>query len=160
MSSPVIVPVSINELDQLQKISRQTFSETFASGNTEENMRKYLEEGFSSEKLVAEINDPNSLFYFAVDNGDILGYLKLNLGESQTELKKNEAVEIERIYVLKAWQGKNIGKLLFDWAMDIARTKQAAFVWLGVWEENHRAISFYKKTGICGVQQTHLPARG
>ena len=43
--------VTIDDICQLQKIGRQTFSETFSSQNSEENMRKYLDEGFSIEKL-------------------------------------------------------------------------------------------------------------
>jgi hypothetical protein len=43
-------------IEQLQKIGRQTFSETFSAVNTEENMAKNLEEGFSNEKQVTEGN--------------------------------------------------------------------------------------------------------
>ena len=42
---------TLNDIDQLQKIGKQTFSETFSSTNTEKNMIEYLEEGFSREKL-------------------------------------------------------------------------------------------------------------
>ena len=59
--------VELKDIDQLQKIGRQTFTETFSAGNTEENMGKYLDEGFSLEKLTAEFNDKNSEFYFATN---------------------------------------------------------------------------------------------
>lgn len=111
-------------------------------------MNKYLDEGFSVAKLTAELNDPNAEFYFAMLNNSVIGYLKLNFGRSQTELKDDKAVEIERIYVLKAFQGKNIGQLLYTKALDVARQKNAAYIWLGVWEENPRAIKFYKKNGF------------
>jgi hypothetical protein len=42
----------------------------------------------------------------------VIGYLKLNSGASQTELKEDTALEIERIYVLKAYHGKAVGQLL------------------------------------------------
>lgn len=140
--------VTSKDIDQLQKIGRQTFTETFSAGNTTENMRKYLEDEFSVEKLTAELNDPNAEFYFAILEHSEIGYLKLNFGESQTELKDNRALEIERIYVLKEFHGKEVGQLLYDKAMQIARQKNADYVWLGVWEENPRAISFYKKNGF------------
>ena len=136
------------DLEQLQKISRQTFLETFSGGNTEENMKKYLEESFSFEKLAAEINDRNSEFYFAIFNNTPVGYLKLNFGSSQTELKDNNAIELERIYVLKEFQGKNVGQLLYEQAMQVAKEKNASYIWLGVWEENPRAINFYRKNGF------------
>lgn len=140
--------VTLNDIDQLQKIGKQTFFETFSAENTEENMTKYLQEGFSIEKLTAELENKNSELYFAILDGNIIGYLKLNFGQSQTELKDNKALEIERIYVLKDFYGKYVGQLLFRKAMDIARQKSVNYVWLGVWEENQRAINFYKKNNF------------
>ncbi len=111
-------------------------------------MKKYLDEDFSLEKLTAEINNKNSEFYFAKLDNNVIGYLKINFGSSQTELKDDKALEIERIYVLKEFHGKNIGQLLYNKAMQISRQKKADYIWLGVWEENPRAINFYKKNGF------------
>lgn len=143
-----IQPVTINEISLLQKIGRDTFLETFASSNTEANMKQYLEEGFSIEKLTCELTDPNSAFYFAWYENHIIGYLKLNFGTAQTELKDNKALEIERIYVAKAFHGKKVGQILYEKAIHIAKQMNVAYVWLGVWEENPRAIHFYKKNGF------------
>lgn len=148
MGEVEIKKVMLNDIEQLQKISRQTFSETFSAGNTEENMEMYLDKEFSLEKLSAELNDKNAEFYFATENNKVIGYLKLNFGQSQTELKDNKALEIERIYVLKEFYGKKVGQLLYDRAIQIARQKNADYIWLGVWEENLRAIRFYKKNGF------------
>ena len=140
--------VTLNDINFLQNISKQTFSETFSAGNTEENMTKYLEEGLSIEKLTAELNNKNSAFYFATIDNKVIGYLKLNFGQSQTELKDDKALEIERIYVLKEFHGKKVGQLLYNKAMEIAKQENADYVWLGVWEENLRAINFYIKNGF------------
>jgi len=143
-----IKKVALSDIDQLQKTSRQTFSETFSAENTEENMKKYLEESFSKEKLTDELNNTDSVFYFAELNGEVIGYIKLNSGQSQTELKEDGALEIERIYVLKEFHGKKAGQLLYEKAIEIARLRNADYIWLGVWEENQRAINFYKKNGF------------
>lgn len=148
MSNIQIKKISLTEIDQLQKIGRQTFKETFSESNSEENMKNYLEEGFSKEKLTAELNDKNSEFYFAKLEEEVIGYLKVNFGDSQTELKDSKALEIERIYVSKEFHGKSVGQLLYDKAIEVAKQKGSEYVWLGVWEENPRAISFYKKNGF------------
>lgn len=140
--------VTLNELITLQNISKQTFQETFSASNTEENMNTYLANGFSIEKLTAELNDENAAFYFAMLANEIIGYLKLNFGAAQTELKDDKSLEIERIYVLKAYHGKSVGQILYDKAIAIAKQRNADYVWLGVWEENPRAISFYRKNGF------------
>lgn len=148
MKPITIIKVTISDINELQKIGRQTFQETFADSNSEENMRSYLEEGFSVEKLTTELNNENSEFYFAKNDNEVIGYLKVNFGESQTELKDNKALEIERIYVSKEFHGKSVGQLLYNKAIEVAKQKDAEYVWLGVWEENPRAISFYKKNGF------------
>jgi ribosomal protein S18 acetylase RimI-like enzyme len=148
MTDIVVKRVTLNDIDQLQKIGRQTFYETFSAANSEENMSKYLDEKFSIEKLTTELKDNNSEFYFATLDDDVIGYLKLNFGRSQTEIKDDKAIEIERIYVLRSFHGKSVGQILYDRAMHIARLRNADFVWLGVWEENPRAINFYKKNGF------------
>ncbi len=148
MPTIAIQKVTLSDIDQLQKISIQTFSETFAAVNTEENMKKYMAEGFSLEKLTAELNDKNAECYFATLDNEVIGYLKLNFGASQTELQDEKALEIERIYVLQTFHGQKVGQLLYDKAIEITRQKNADYVWLGVWEENARAIKFYEKNGF------------
>ena len=140
--------VTLNDINQLQKISRQIFLETFSAGNSEKNMKEYLEKNFSIEKLTSELKNEDSEFYFAELDNNIIGYLKLNYGESQTELKDEKAIEIERIYVLKEFHGKKVGQLLYNKAIQIAREMNSDYVWLGVWQENTRAITFYKKNGF------------
>lgn len=138
----------LSDIDQLQKIGRQTFEETFSESNSEANMKNYLENGFSKEKINTELNDENSEFHFATLDDKVIGYLKINFGASQTELKDNNALEIERIYVLKEFHGKSIGQLLYNKAIQTAKQKNVEYVWLGVWEKNPRAIRFYKKNGF------------
>lgn len=148
MENIEIKKATLTEIDQLKQIGRQTFYETFASGNTEENIQKYLDEGFSVDKLTTELSDKNAEFYFATYNKKVIGYLKLNFGQSQTELKDDKALEIERIYVLKEFHGKAVGQALYEKAIQIASQTKSDYVWLGVWEKNQRAINFYKKNGF------------
>ena len=140
--------INIDDLEALRNLSIQTFMETFEEVNTEEDMQKYLDENLSIEKLKTELENVNSEFYFAENNDEILGYLKLNFKDAQTEKLEENHFEIERIYVLKAFLGQKIGQILFDKAIEIGREKNLEYVWLGVWEENHRAIKFYEKNGF------------
>lgn len=153
MTAIKIKKVTLADIVQLQEIGRQTFAETFSSTNTEKNMKAYLEDGFSNAKLSAELDNPNSEFYFATLNNTVIGYLKINFGLAQTELKDDKALEIERIYVLQEFHGKKVGQLLYDQAIHLAKEKKADYVWLGVWEKNHRAIQFYTKNGFVEFDQ-------
>ena len=143
-----ITRVTIKDLDILRRIGIQTFTETFAPVNTKEDIDIYLDSGFTSEKLTAEINNPDSQFYFINIDNNTAGYLKVNLSSAQTELQDPDSLEIERIYVLQEFQGQNAGQLLFSKAMEISREHKLKYVWLGVWEKNLKAIKFYEKNGF------------
>lgn len=143
-----IVRVMPTDLDNLQGIATRTFTETFAATNTEENLNNYLEQGFSKKQLQTELDNPDSVFYFAVMDTDVIGYLKLNRGPAQTENKLPDALEIERLYVVQSFHGKNIGRRLLHKALQHALECHVGQVWLGVWEKNLRAIRFYQKYGF------------
>lgn len=140
--------VSDKDLEDLANISRITFRETFSKDNTAENMQQYLEENLSPEKLAAELNNTDSEFYFAQTEAKIIGYLKINRGTAQTTAQSDSFLEIERIYVLKDYHGKQAGQILFEKALMRAREMGMTYIWLGVWEENPRALAFYSKNGF------------
>ena len=141
------------DLILLEQISRATFLETFADSNSAENMSRYLTENMSADKLRTELSNDQSAFFLVEADTNVIGYLKINQGSAQTENKYEHALEIERIYVLHSYHGKGIGKMMLDFAMESARSMKADVVWLGVWEHNLRAISFYRKHGFVAFDE-------
>jgi ribosomal protein S18 acetylase RimI-like enzyme len=57
-------------------------------------------------------------------------------------------MEIERIYVLKEYYGKGAGRQLMGFAKSVAAARGIERIWLGVWEENDRALRFYNNNGF------------
>ncbi len=150
-----ITPLTISDLPILRDIARDTFTETFSEANKAEDMDRYLAENFSEDQLARELSNPNSFFYVAEVNGHVVGYLKLNTAHAQTEPQAADALEIERIYVLSNYHGNGVGQALYHHAMSVAEDRKASYVWLGVWEHNHRALRFYEKNGFTAFG-THI----
>jgi ribosomal protein S18 acetylase RimI-like enzyme len=148
MTTIEIRKATVSDLETIQKISIQTFIETFASVNTPENIANYIKESLNTEQLTAELNNANSQFYIAYSDTEVVGYLKINFGDAQTETINENTLEVQRIYVLQNFHGKNIGQLLLEEVKKIAKTTDVEYIWLGVWEENHRALRFYTKNGF------------
>jgi hypothetical protein len=111
-------------------------------------MEKYAARAFTLKKMLEEITNTGSTFYFAIQKHHPVGYLKINLGHAQTEFKDANALEIERIYVLTANQGKHIGSQLLNFAFDTAKKEKVDYVWLGVWEHNQKGVDFYTHKGF------------
>lgn len=143
-----IQKVEASDVFLLREIAIKTFSETFSNENLENNMRIYLTDSFSIEKLSNELEDSNSEFYFALYDNIPVGYLKLRFESPQTNKFDTKAIEIERIYVLKDFHGKCVGQNLLSYTIEIARKRLFEWIWLGVWEKNKRAINFYEKNGF------------
>lgn len=151
-----IKKIGTEELDTLQSISRNTFYNAFAKDNTEANMNMYMDNAFSKESLLEELSNPESQFYFALLNDEVVGYLKLNSGSAQGDLLDENGLEISRIYIEEKYQGRQIGKKLIDKTLEIAKQKKVDFIWLGVWEKNDGAIRFYERNGFVKFSTHHF----
>lgn len=139
---------SIADVDELLSISQLTFVQTFGPHNTEQAIKTYLTQNLTLEKLATELVDPRAQFFVAIDNGQMVGYLKVNEFGSQTESGLSNSLEVQRIYVLKKDQSKKVGQELMKLAIKIAHELKVNYVWLGVWENNTKAITFYERFGF------------
>ncbi len=143
-----IKKVDIAEADILLSFSKKTFYEFWAPLNDPADMEAYSSVAFTPQKILSELSNPNSDFYFALIDNELAGYLKLNFNDAQTEFQDINAMEVERIYVSGNHHGKKIGKQLLNFALDIAASKGFNYVWLGVWEHNYHALGFYEHNGF------------
>ena len=139
---------TLEDLHSLQKISYETFNETFKNQNSPENMNAYLEKAFNLEQVEKELSNRSSQFFFVFYNQELAGYLKVNTNEAQSEKMGDQSLEVERIYIKNTYQKQGLGKYLLNKAIEIAQEQNKENIWLGVWEKNENAIAFYKKMGF------------
>jgi len=139
---------TIEDLRELQKISVETFTETFKDQNSPEHLNAYLERAYNLDQLEQELANRSSQFFFVYLAQEIAGYLKVNSDEAQSEAMGADSLEVERIYVKKKFQKHGLGKQLLNKALEIALEQKKKKIWLGVWEENENAIAFYQKKGF------------
>ncbi len=132
----------------LSRLGKKTFSETYGEANTEENMKKYLRANFSKKSLDAQLEDNKNFFLIAFNKNKPVGYAKLRENNKPFHDKSINVVELERIYVIKEFQGQGIGSVLLDKCMAFARLRRYPVIWLGVWEKNLDALKFYQKLGF------------
>ena len=125
---PMIEMAQSTDVNTIRDLSIATFAETFASLNTEEDMEQYNERHFSTDELQREIDNPDSTFVVAKVDGVPAGYMKVNVGDAQTE--------------------EMLGNRMEHTAFDMARAQGKSVIWLGVWEHNDAAIAFYKRMGF------------
>jgi len=139
---------TVKDLEKLVEISKSTFINAFEKDNNSTDFNTYLNISFNTKKIKSELLNPNSNFYFTYFKNELIAYFKLNENEAQTEQYHKNTIELERIYVLNKFQGKQFGKHILLEIIKISKTKQVSVLWLGVWEKNTAAIRFYKRFGF------------
>jgi len=137
-----------SDLDRLISITRKTFIDAFAEDNNPDDFKAYMKRAFSKEQLLLEMADPQTSFYLVLCENEVLGYFKLNENEAQSDIKDENAIELERIYVKSTFQGNQVGHWMLNRIKYIATKKKKNYLWLGVWEKNVNAIRFYEKNGF------------
>jgi ribosomal protein S18 acetylase RimI-like enzyme len=160
---PILVrPATVADAPRLSQLGATTFRETFAAENTPEDMAHYLAESFTPERQAAEITDPAGAVLLAerrgtrgdaddAEDAELVGYAHLVSGPAPAAVQGPAPLELKRLYVARAWHGRGVAQALMDAALDVARTRGAQTVWLGVWERNPRAVAFYAKYGFARV---------
>ena len=145
---PMIEMAQSTDVNTIRDLSIATFAETFASQNTEEDMEEYNERHFSTDELQREIDNPDSTFVVAKVDGVPAGYMKVNVGDAQTEEMLGNRMEVQRLYILRQYKRNGLGARFMHTAFDMARAQGKSVIWLGVWEHNDAAIAFYKRMGF------------
>ncbi|NNF33583.1 MAG: GNAT family N-acetyltransferase [Saprospiraceae bacterium] len=138
----------LGDLHQLKEISIRTFLDTYAHLNSDENVKKHIDQAFNDQQLSSELSHPDISFYFFYFRDELCGYLKLCRNDTQSEEMSEEYLEIERIYILNKFQRKGLGRKMVDHTISVALNLGKSKVWLGVWKKNPEAVAFYKKVGF------------
>lgn len=146
---------TINDAALLSNLAARTFTETFESDNTPENMAVYLANSFSQTKQAAELADPNGWVKIAEIDGEPVGYAMMRGGDAPAEVKGEKPIELVRLYVSLKSIGSGVGAALMKDCLAESAARGFKTVWLGVWERNHRALGFYRKWNFVEVG-THV----
>jgi diamine N-acetyltransferase len=132
----------------IAELSRKTFYDAFAKDNTVADMDQFMNEVFTRESLIKEVEEGDGIFLLAFINDEAVGYVRMREKNNENIMADVNAIEIARIYATQESIGKGVGKALMEHCMQIARELKKDVIWLGVWEKNEIAIAFYKKHGF------------
>jgi len=114
---------------------------------------------YNEEDLATLLND-NNMPVFVYDDGMVLGYAFCKISEVRGNqlLEDIKTLYVDDICVDENARGKHIGKSLYEYVVEFARSIECNNITLNVWEGNDPAIQFYKNMGM-QVQKTTMEVR-
>jgi ribosomal protein S18 acetylase RimI-like enzyme len=136
----------------IAELAGNTFVETYGELGLKENMGRYVQDHFAPEQIGAEIASPGHWFYIAFLGHLPVGFVKSKVIREPKGIKGKKCLEIERVYVLKEFQGSSVGKELVKRVMLFARQEKYQVIWLQVWQKNEKAVQFYRKMGFVAYE--------
>lgn len=144
----------LSELDFLRAFAERSFRITYEAQNDPQAFNDYCAEAFALEKIRAEMEDPQSEYYFACRGDERVAYLKFNFDRHPLGLESQRTMQVQRIYIDPAYQGQGLGRLLLDFAQQRAADANLDWLWLSVWQKNPPTVAFYEHCGfeIFGVE--------
>lgn len=135
----------------LSALKAETFLETFAADNDSAHVEAHLAREFTTEVVRPSLERKDTTTWWLLDDGQPVGFLKVNRGAAQTEPGFDDGLEVEQVYVLASHHGRGHGGRLLEHAVQTARHEGFPYIWLGVWEHNRRAISVYEHKGYVPI---------
>jgi len=129
-------------------IAEATFRDTFAAINTPEDMDLHCRTSYSEAIQADEIADPDRVTLLCDYGGRLVGFAQLRWGKAPSCVVAEAPGEVQRLYVISEFHGKGLAHDLMNACIDELASHRSDVAWLGVWERNPKAISFYKKFGF------------
>ena len=154
---PLIRKANRSDAERLSQLAERIFRDTFSAVNAAEDIDLHCRNSYSEAIQAAEIANPNMLTLLSEEGGKLAGYAQLRWAEAPDCVVADRPGEIQRLYVASDWHGKGIAQDLMDACIEEMKSRGSDVVWLGVWERNPRAISFYRKFGFVEVGDHIFP---
>ena len=110
-----------------------------------------------NEQELEEILNDGGKPIFVYDDGKILGHAFCQISEVKNHrlLQDAKTLYIDDICVDEQSRGRHIGKALYEYVRDYAKSIGCHNITLNVWEGNDSAYNFYKRMGM-HIQKTGM----
>jgi ribosomal protein S18 acetylase RimI-like enzyme len=135
----------------LATLAETTFRDAFGRLNSPDDMDLHCRTHYGESIQAGEIADTGLTNLLIENDGRLVGFAQLRWGEAPASVEAGSPGEIQRLYVASAWHGKGAAQQLMNACLEEMRHHGSDVVWLGVWERNPRAISFYRKFAFVEV---------
>ena len=147
-ASPHIRLGKVEDIPAIMRLGGKTFRDAYGPYNDPETMQDYLSSAFSLEKITAEMAAPTCIFLMACQGSDAIGYARLDVDRLPAAVIGPSPIRLFRMYVARRYIGSGCGSVLMQSCLNEARRRGHQTIWLGVWEQNTRAQTFYKRHGF------------
>ena len=140
-----------NDIALINQMAWIVFPHTYHIILTPEQIDYMMEWMYSEKSLQKQMEEDGHIYYLAFKDDEPAGYLSI-------QPEGEHVFHLQKIYVLPSFQGMNLGKLLFEQAIQAIKELHPApcQMRLNVNRQN-KALTFYEKMGMTKVDEGDFP---
>jgi ribosomal protein S18 acetylase RimI-like enzyme len=146
LSIKLQVGVSENA-EVISALAIQVFLDTYATDGVRPDLAAEVFSEYSKDQFYRRLEEPDRLFVLAKQDDGIVGFAEFNIGPISLPGQDGEGAELVRLYVQPKSQQHGIGQKLLAEVERIVLAYGGNLLWFTVWENNERALSFYRANG-------------
>jgi len=142
--------IRATELDyqSIVDIGKISVPEAHKNSAPAEDLDHYIRNNYSGDAIRKELKDSNNIYHILLYNELPVGFSKIVLNSSHPNIAPENVTKLDRIYLLKEFQGKQLGLELLNFNIELAISNNQSGMWLFTWIGNSKAIDFYLKAGF------------
>ncbi len=137
-----------NDFHSICEIGRISVFETHKESCSLDDMNEYIENHYSNDAIIKELRDDNNIYHVIDYNNKPVGFSKVNLNTKHIDITQESVTKLDRIYLLKEYQGFKLGLKLLKFNIELAKSSNQVGIWLYTWVGNKRAVTFYNNIGF------------
>lgn len=153
--------VRASEASRLSEFAKDNFDKTYGPLCRAADVDAYMASELSPTSLLRVLTNPTSWVFAAVVDDEWVGYAQVQLAplpedviSLQTPSLSTTPMELSRFYVVRKCHGTDVAQQMLGIVLAHAELQGSETLWLSVWQENARAIAFYKKWGFSAIGAT------
>lgn len=155
----IVRKASPEDASRLAVLGAALFRQTYEKELSSRDIVEHVALDFNEKAQLAELEDPDIETLLVEDHSGLAGFAQVRRRIVPIDgIGAN--VELWRIYVDRRLHGRGAGQQLLVEAGRISRAMSAQGIWLAVWEQNPRAIAFYRKSGFRPVGEQSFKVGG
>lgn len=146
-----IIKATLKDAQLLSDLATASFLTSHVHSAPKNDIDSYIALNLQKINFEVELNNQQNQFYLLYYKNEIAGYSKIVFNKPNTNVTAQNIALMNRLYLLKEFYQLGLGKILFDFNVDICKQQDQKGIWLAVWVENVQAIQFYTKKGFTKV---------
>ena len=138
---------TLEDIEMINRLAWIVFPHTYKEILSPEQMEYMMDWMYSPENLHKQMTEDGHIYFLAFEGNEPAGYLSIQPEGEHT-------YHLQKIYVLPSFQGKKLGKLLFEQAIKAIKElhPEPCQMRLNVNRQN-KALTFYEKMGMKKVDE-------